>query len=74
MGSPQTMGRVEEILEIAAIVDEAAERLATILELSGADGLHDPDALCEMAGRELALAAVDVARLAFGGPREHSSH
>jgi hypothetical protein len=67
------MGRLEEILEIAAIVGEAAERLATLLELSGADGLH-PDALREMAGRELALAAVDVARLAFGGSREHGSH
>jgi hypothetical protein len=74
MDSPQTMGRLEEILEIAAIVGEAAERLATVLERSGADGLHDPDALREMAGRELALAAIDVASLAFGGPTEDGSH
>jgi hypothetical protein len=68
MDSPQTMGRVEEILEIAAIVSEAAERLVTVLELSGADELHDPSALRDMARRELELAAADVARLAFGNP------
>jgi hypothetical protein len=73
MDSPQTIGRVEEILEIAAIVSEAAERLVTVLELSGADELHDPDTLREMARRELELAAADVARLAFGNPTEDGS-
>ena len=73
MDSPQTTGRVEEILEIAAIVNEAAERLVTILELSGADELHDPDTLREMARRELELAAADIARLAFGNPTENGS-
>ena len=74
MDSPQAMGRVEEILEIAAIVGEAAERLARVLELSDADDPHDPDSLREMARRELELAAVDVARLAFGNPTEDRSH
>jgi hypothetical protein len=73
MDSPQAIGRVEEILEIAAIVSEAAERLVTVLELSGADELHDPDTLREMARRELELAAADVARLAFGGLTEDGS-
>lgn len=73
MDSPQAIGRVEEILEIAAIVSEAAERLATVLELSGADELHDLDTLRDMARRELELAAADVARLAFGNPTEGGS-
>lgn len=73
MDSPQTLGRVEEILEIAAIVSEAAERLVTVLELSGADELHDPDTLRDMARRELELAAADVARLAFGNPTQGGS-
>lgn len=73
MDSPQTIGRVEEILEIAAIVSEAAARLVTVLELSGADELHDPDTLRDMARRELELAAADVARLAFGNPTEGGS-
>ena len=73
MDSPQAMGRVEEILEIAAIVNEAAERLVTVLELSGADELHDPDTLREMARRELELAAADIARLAFGNPTENGA-
>lgn len=73
MDSPQTTGRVEEILEIAAIVSEAAERLVTVLELSGADELHDPDTLRDMARRELELAAADVARLAFGNPTQGGS-
>ena len=34
------MRRVEEILEIAEIVNEAAERLATVLERSGAGELY----------------------------------
>jgi hypothetical protein len=73
MDSPQTIGRVEEILEIAAIASEAADRLVTVLELSGADELHDPDTLRHVARRELELAAADVARLAFGNPTEDGS-
>jgi hypothetical protein len=73
MDSPQAIGRVEEILEIAAIVSEAADRLVTVIELSGADELHDPDTLRDMARRELELAAADVARLAFGNPTEGGS-
>lgn len=64
--SAELMRRAEEILEIAAILDEAAERLARVLERSGADELHPPDALREMARCELELAAVDVAALTFG--------
>lgn len=73
MDSPQAMGRVEEILEIVAIVSEAADRLVTVLELSGADELHDPDTLRDMARRELELAAADVTRLAFGDTTEGGS-
>jgi hypothetical protein len=58
--------RIEEILEIAEILDEAADRLAATLERSGADKLHTPDLLREMARYELELAAVDVAALTFG--------
>jgi hypothetical protein len=60
------MRRPEEILEIAEILDEAADRLAGVLERSGADKLHPPDALREMARYELELAAVDIAILTFG--------
>ena len=60
------MRRAEEILEIAQILDEAADRLATVLERSGADKLHPPETLREMARYELELAAVDVASLTFG--------
>jgi hypothetical protein len=60
------MRRAEEILEIAEILDEAAERLARVLERSGADRLHPPEVLREMARYELELAAVDVAILTFG--------
>ena len=60
------MRRAEEILEIAEILDDAADRLATVLEQSGADKLHPPDVLREMARYELELAAVDVAALTFG--------
>ena len=62
------MGRVEEILEVAALVNETADRLALILERSGADELHDPRMLREMARRELELAATDIGRLTFGWP------
>jgi hypothetical protein len=60
------MRRAEEILEIAEILDEAADKLATVLERSGADKLHPPQTLREMARYELDLAAVDVACLTFG--------
>ena len=60
------MRRAEEILEIAEVLDEAAEKLATVLERSGADKLHPPQTLREMARYELDLAAVDVASLTFG--------
>jgi hypothetical protein len=60
------MRRAEEILEVAGILDDAADRLATVLERSGADELHPPDTLREMVRYELDLAAVDVAVLTFG--------
>ena len=60
------MRRAEEILEIAEILDEAADRLAGVLERSGADNLHPPEALREIAHYELELAAVDVAAFTFG--------
>jgi hypothetical protein len=60
------MRRAEEILEIADILDDAADRLAAALERSGADRLHPPDVLRKMARYELELAAVDVAALTFG--------
>jgi hypothetical protein len=59
------MERFEEILEVAQILDETAEQLATVFERSGADKLHPPDVLREMARYELDLAAVDIARLMF---------
>lgn len=62
----EPMRRIEEILEIAEILDEAADRLATVLERSGADRLHPPEALREMAHYELELAAADVAAYTFG--------
>jgi hypothetical protein len=62
----ETMRRAEEILEIAEILDEASDRLAGVLERSGADALHPPDVLREMVRYELDLAAVDVAALTFG--------
>jgi hypothetical protein len=60
------MRRAEEILEIAEILDEATDRLAMVLERSGADRLHPPDVLRQMVHCELELAAVDVAALTFG--------
>ena len=62
------MRRPEEILEIAEIVDEAAERLATVLERSGADELHPPELLREIARSELNLTVLDIACLIFGSP------
>jgi hypothetical protein len=60
------MRRAEEILEIAEILAEAADKLATVLERSGADKLHPPETLREMARYELDLAAVDLVSLTFG--------
>jgi hypothetical protein len=60
------MRRPEEILEIAEILDEAADRLAAALERSGADELHPPQVLREIAHYELDLAAADVAAWTFG--------
>jgi hypothetical protein len=61
-------GRIEEILEVAALLDEMTERLAELLERSGADQLHDPETLREMTRRELDVAMVDIGCLAFGSP------
>jgi hypothetical protein len=63
------MRRAEEILEIAEILDQAADRLAKVLERSGADELHPAETLREIARYELEHAAVDVACLTFGTPR-----
>ena len=63
-----TMRRVEEILEIDEIVDDAADRLATVLERSGAGDLHPPQTLRELVRYELDLAALDIACLTFGTP------
>jgi hypothetical protein len=60
------MRRVEEILEIDAVLNEAADRLATVLERSGADQLHPPEVLREIARYELELAATDFAAFTFG--------
>ena len=63
------MRRAEEILEIAEIIDEAAESLVEVLERSGAGELHPHDVLRELARRELELAAVDITSLTFGEPQ-----
>jgi hypothetical protein len=60
------MRRAEEILEIAEILGEAASRLSIVLERSGADKLHPPEVLREIARYELELAAVDIAAWTFG--------
>jgi hypothetical protein len=62
----RTVRRAEEILEIDEIIDEAADRLATVLERSGADKLHPPELLREFAYCELELAVADVATWTFG--------
>lgn len=64
-------GRVEEILEVAALRDEMTEKLAALLERSGADRLHDPQTLRELTRLELDVAMVDIARLIFGGPTDY---
>jgi hypothetical protein len=66
------MRRAEEILEIAEIVDDAADRLVRVLERSGAGDLHPPQMLREMVRCELDLAALDIACLTFGGPANPS--
>jgi hypothetical protein len=60
------MRRAEEILEIDEILEEAADRLAGVLERSGADQLHPPQVLREIAHLELELAAAEVAAWTFG--------
>ena len=62
------MRRPEEILEIAEILDDAAERLVGVLESSGAGELHAPDVLRQLVRSELDLAVVDAVSLAFGSP------
>ena len=62
------MERVEEILEVAQIVNEAADRLVTVLERSGADKLHTAQMLREIARCELDFAAVNIACLVFDSP------
>ena len=57
--------RVEEILEINEVLDQAADGIAAALERSGADRLHPPDVLRQMARYELDLAAVDIAGITF---------
>lgn len=64
--------RVEEILEIDAILNRAADGIAAVLERSGADKLHPPDILRQMARYELDLAAVDIAGLTFGSRPDQS--
>jgi hypothetical protein len=59
------MRRAEEILEIAEILGEAADRLAIVLERSGAGKRHPPEVLREVAHYELELAAVDIAAWTF---------
>jgi hypothetical protein len=60
------MRRPEEILEIDEILDEAAARLAEVLERSGAARLHPPEVLREIAHYELEIAVVDIANFIFG--------
>lgn len=60
------MRRPEEILEIEEILAEAADRLAVVLERSGADQLHPPEVLRKIAHYELELAAADVFAFTFG--------
>ena len=62
------MRRAEEILEIAEIVDDAADKLVTVLERSGAGALHPRQLLHEMVRCELDLAALDIVCLTFGSP------
>jgi hypothetical protein len=60
------MRRPEEILEIDEVLHDAADRLAVVLERSGADQLHPPEVLREIARYELEIAVVDIANFIFG--------
>ena len=62
------MRRPEEILEIAEIIDDAAERVVRVLESSGAGDLHAPDVLRQIVRSELDLAVLDAVCLTFGSP------
>jgi hypothetical protein len=66
----ETMRRPEEILEVAELLDEAADRLVAIFTRSGADRLHPPAVLREIARYELDLRVVDIAGLTFGSAAE----
>jgi hypothetical protein len=68
------MERVEEILEVAQIVDEAADRLVAVLQRSGADQFHAPQMLREIVRCQLDSAAVETACLVFGSPMTDGSH
>ncbi len=65
------MGRPEEILEVAELRDETADRLVSIFTRSGADRLQPRAMLREIARSELDLAVVDIAVLTFGAAREN---
>jgi hypothetical protein len=54
------MERVEEILEVARIVNEAANRLVAVLERSGADKLRAPQMLREIARFQPDIAAIET--------------
>lgn len=70
--SSEPTRRVEEILEIDEVLNQAADGIAAVLERSGADKLHPPDVLRQMARYELDLAAVDIAGLTFGSRPDQS--
>ena len=62
------MRRAEEILESQKSSGRPAEKLAIVLERSGAGTLHPPEVIREIARCELDLAAPDIACLTFGSP------
>jgi hypothetical protein len=66
------MERFEEILEVDQILDDAADRIASMLVRSGADHLHPPQVLREIARYELEVAAVDIAGFTFGTPQQRT--
>jgi hypothetical protein len=67
------MERVEEILEVAQIVNEAADRLVGVLQRSRAHKLHGSQMLHEIVRGELDIAAVGIACLVFGSPMPDGS-
>jgi hypothetical protein len=67
------MERVEEILEVAQIVNETADRLVAVLQRSGAHELHGPQMLREIVRGELDIAVVGIACLVFGTPMPDGS-